>query len=309
MKSGDFMSLKYIFNGYFRSGTTIIWEIIKTSNPDYKVFYEPFHDYLVERIKESIDKKNSVIVDNLHKKILWEEYVAEGEKFIENLEEKGFKNQIFPKNISDIYEYLNIYDSMDSNIILQTNRLHFHFQDVLKHYDLKAFHIIRNPLDIYNSIMNIYSRSSKLKHLIKKIIYPFIGFPNPKTRAFKVDQRINFIYENYNIPNYWDDKSLKQEILNDPFKANLLSWILCNYFLIKNNYKNGVQFIVYEDLINNPRKIKKIVEKNSYLKFNIEKINTQNKSLDIYKEKKVLDTVKQLNLIDEYNLILDNIID
>ena len=40
------MAIKILINGFFRSGTTLIWSILKDCNPKYLVLYEPFHPSL-----------------------------------------------------------------------------------------------------------------------------------------------------------------------------------------------------------------------------------------------------------------------
>ncbi len=41
--------LKFVFNGYYRSGTTLIYRIMELSNPEALVLYEPLNPRLPVR--------------------------------------------------------------------------------------------------------------------------------------------------------------------------------------------------------------------------------------------------------------------
>lgn len=296
------MSIKYIFNGYYRSGTTLIWDILKKSNPNYLVFYEPLHPDLFKKI--NYNRKHGFGKDRLHEKNLWEEYSKPKNNFISKLK-SSFYNGNYPNSYNELKKYLDQFDILSSNTILQTNRLHFFTDYVIQDYKPNFIYIIRNPINVYSSLMNIY----KNKGIIKNIFVGFFLFLrngyNSKSKVFSIDQTLEYIYSKYKIPKFFGNNKEKYELLNTPFKAHLVSWVLCNYIGLKESDINTQNLIVYEDLINNPDNIKKRIESNFSLSFNISNVKTEKSNLNIYKSDKIIRSVEELNLLQEYNYILN----
>ena len=61
------MPINIVINGYFRSGTTYFWNLLR-ANVKFPVFYEPLHPQL------SLFINRSQGVDETHGMSLWEEY-------------------------------------------------------------------------------------------------------------------------------------------------------------------------------------------------------------------------------------------
>jgi hypothetical protein len=82
------MAVKLIVNGYFRSGTSIIWKILKESNLDYTVYYEPCHESLFEKkIKKSGAKIVIVLLGEVDTGfVIW------------------YRSEKYKTNVSDMYQ-------------------------------------------------------------------------------------------------------------------------------------------------------------------------------------------------------------
>jgi len=301
------MALRYIFNGYYRSGTTLIWEILKESNTDFTVFYEPLHPNLIDKIRHFSNNRDKL--DSLHGKRLWNEYIIQGDTFIDNLDEKQvFRKYMYPKNKQELFNYLDIYDNLSGNIILQTNRLHFYLDDIVEKYNIKAFHIIRNPFDVYSSLIQIYkNKRSSFKHFVLNFYHYLKYRYTPKLNFWGVKRSVDFIYENFKIPGYWQETKIKKHILNDSFKMHLLNWILCNYLALNKNQNFNFKLILYEDLIKNKAEVQKKIEKYTDLLFDTRRVKEYKKVEYKYQDLTLYKIVNSIGMNREYNYILEKI--
>lgn len=300
------MGFKYVFNGYFRSGTTLIWSILQKSNPDYKVFYEPLHFRLVQNINNFREKNGNFKTDPLHDKALWKEYVQEGEKFIKKLKDnKCLEKDLYPASKEELFKYIDIYEGLEKKLILQTNRLHFHLKSIAQRYEPKIFHIIRNPIDVYDSLMRIYDNKKGIKYFFRKLGHFIKKGYSKRSVEFRVDERIDYVYQNYGKPRYWGKIFSKYQIFKTPFKTHLLSWLLNNYYALKEKEELGIKIIPYEQLVSSPECIKQKVETNTDLNFNINEVMRKDICLDRYKAPKIMNVIKDLNMEKEYEFILE----
>ena len=302
MRLGDrYVPIRYIFNGYFRSGTTLLWDILKISNPSICVFYEPLHQNLVNLVKKYRKTRSS---DNLHGRKLWEEYLLQGEKFINDLSEKNiFRQSIYPFSLDELVNYLDVFNNIDTDTVLQANRLHFYLDEITNHYKTTSFHVLRSPARVYESLMAIYKQKHKIVNAeLINILLWLKNFHTPKSDVFSIKKGINYAYIRHKSPYYWSDNKARSIILSDPFKSHVLSWILCNYYACKNENTN---VFLYENLITYPEMIEKMIESKTGLIFDVSSVNK--KEVDLkheYMDANLVNTVNNLDLIDEYNFIL-----
>ena len=219
------MPINYIFNGYYRSGTTGIWNILRSCNREYVVFYEPLHPQL-EKILS--DYKAGRKIDKVHGKDLWAEYFEHGDAFLRTRNNlHTFSKHTFPENNEQLFKYLDLFHNLAKPVILQPNRLHFHLGAVAERYGCKVFHVIRNPVDVYNSlIQNFYNRR---RITLMKLASYVKNRHTPKSNVLKIKHNIEFAYNKYKMPSYWGDKSNRIEILRRPFVTLVLSWIVSNF--------------------------------------------------------------------------------
>ncbi|MFK7779650.1 MAG: sulfotransferase domain-containing protein [Candidatus Gracilibacteria bacterium] len=286
------MALKLIVNGYFRSGTSIVWKILKDSNNDYTVFYEPCHEALFDLVSDyekSSNKKNT-----LHGMDIWEEYTKNPDFFnkLRFIHPNILKP--VPVNYSKIKNYVNAFNELDENTILQTNRWHLFLDFLGKDFDCEIIHIIRNPIDVYNSIIN---KAFEKNQYIKKIIY--------KNRSFNINiwyQELSKFY-----PELYQNRLYNSKYnLLFPFEMFIVVWVLTNYYaLLKLNKRN---IIIYEKLLYSPDEYKKKIEKLGF-KFEYKKILKENKKEiekweQIENNKEIKHIVKKFCLQDKYDFIV-----
>ncbi len=270
------MGIKIVVNGYFRSGTSFIWNFLKKSLPnDFICFYEPLQLEIATAIQR---EKTNKTKDKLINQFLWQEYINLGEyqlhKLLRNHPSATNDGILNEKALEGYFDEIN---KLYSNILLQPNRLHFFLDFFKKRYNSKIIHVVRHPLDVYLSIINVdktiyenSKRKNKIKYYLGRVIKKV---PSIRTRLgeFEVEKDYLWIRRHVGLP-YIQQDSWKMKYLNyqSYFEKMIIVWIFANYYAIKTiNEENGY-LLVYEELIKEPSKVAKDLEK--YLEIKIEQI-------------------------------------
>lgn len=287
------MAIEVIVNGFYRSGTTMIWDILKKSNINKKIFYEPLNPYLMYYIKlEAFSHKPNP----LHNMLLFQEYIETGPRLIEKISSKQpMFNQAFPEDRNKLFEYLDIFQDVD-NSILQVNRLHFHLTDIHNLYNAKLIHIIRNPFDVYKSIVvdfykNHYHSKWKLKYFIQYKLRKkyYLHFDH-----FDIRTMYEFIQKKYG---YGIDSLIA--IDDDSFKYFLVDWIVCNYYAMRSIEEARGLLLTYEEIIVDSEKALNKIYQYTNLKVDGSDINNKHKYMYDYKKKYDLSKYTRNSMLDE----------
>ncbi len=298
MKNDD----KYLFNGYYRSGTTIVWDILKNSNPKWTVFYEPLNP------RKGSRKNYKKYKHKLHQQVLWEEYIKQGEDFVEKLVKYyPFENGIpYCRNTKLFKKYIDQFFKNDNKLILQSNRAFFHLDILKSDYGFKSFHIIRNPINVYKSFKKIYKKRNFLKKIKKYLYYLKTGI-HPLSKMWRFEELIEASFRKHSLPLYWNNDNYKKKLYKDPFKIILLGWIVSNYSSFKLERNDEIKILPYEVIVSNPIRIKTFVQQNSNLYFNTNMIKKRNSDIKMYKKRKVMKAAKKLKMKTEYEFILSKL--
>jgi hypothetical protein len=281
------MAVKYIFDGYYRSGTTAIWENLKMNNPSYTIYYEPFHPSLRRKISER-EK-----VDRIHKKELWREYeYLSGDKGYLKIIDKLRHKKKYPEDF--LKAYLSYYKGKS---ILQTNRLCFSYKDIKRiNKDIEIIFIVRNPLDVSRSLYN-YFIDKNISQFVQRLYYLKNGYPIFNS-VFNIISNIEISYETSGFPKKWSDSNFRRYVLNNFNYLVSLSWLSSCRYAIKSNKISKI--MVYENLVkgNNLIKFKDLTIDSSSIKNN-------------YSEKSMYDSCfrifKNLELNREYKEVYEAI--
>ncbi|WP_179344634.1 sulfotransferase domain-containing protein [Winogradskyella ursingii] len=235
------MPIKLIVNGYYRSGTTFFWGLLKSSIlENYKVFYEPLNPYLAQFINKEKGKKS-----DLHNVELWNEYINLGETELKllllrhpNKDNKGINGFV------QLLDYINQFNNQEEEICLQTNRLHFHLDIIKKQFNNKNVHIIRHPLDVYNSMVKVSKMSTNIfKKTIKAMFFS-------KTLFFSLNSELTWINNSLGKPNL-NIGSWKDRLLMTNFEKFTIVYTLSNYHALKSIELQSDLFLCYEYLMIN----------------------------------------------------------
>lgn len=240
------MPIRLVVNGFFRSGTSIVWSILRESNPDHDVFYEPCHGDLLRRIEEF---RRCGKVDPIHAMCLWEEYLRTP-GLIERLRTVHPNvGRTFPENLTSLIPYVQEYHALPRRSVLQTNRWHFFLEGVHRETGCGVVHLVRNPFDIYRSIKRAYlTTGDSLDRTTKHLLW--WALPG---RAFQIREMADYITPRYALPpqTVGVRGAIRNRMLST-WKQFVLVWVITNYEAIRQTDRTGNLVTCYETLLQAP---------------------------------------------------------
>ncbi len=276
------MSIKGFFNGYYRSGTSAIWDSVRKESSIH-FYYEPLNK---KRISENIyDTPQN---NKLHDLYLWEEY----HKMDDNL-----KTQLLIKmkalnlyNKESVNDLFSFYDSFDDDVYMQTNRLDFIPQDSYNTF----IHIVRNFEDVYSSFLNIFSKRyfgiyKKFKKIKHRLFNPYLFSEMWNIKEY-VEKNID-IFPEFN-------SALK--LSNREY--HFLSWLIFNYKICcLEKCKN---IIIYESVVQNNHILNSIIKDAWGIDIIINSIKNNESCIDDFYLSETVELSRKLNLYDRYQSLL-----
>ena len=293
------MAIKILINGYYRSGTTMLFHQVNNALPANSVgFYEPCYPLLGLVVRNEDSSK----IRNLHGSTLWKSYQDLPEQIFDdvlrnhpNPDKKGIQND------QALIEYLNIYHNMSSDSFLQTNRYHLFLSVIKNEFEPITIHVIRHPLNVFASIKKAYSgNATGIKALVKKIKLLFDAgdfFGNKSEFAYLLQRtgKPSSIYQNWNLKYIFKPTFFERIIVN---------WTISNYAALKAIEKNGNKLVVYEELVSKPSEV--FAELSETLGFIVsapDKIKNTKEEISKEASIKLLHTLRKFNLESEFEYI------
>lgn len=301
------MPIEFVFNGYYRSGTTVMYKIIRESNSrsnfETLTFCEPLHPLLFNEINNN----NAKI---LHGFDPWDAYRTQ---YFKNIEEayklyhtklrKKYGEDIIPFDLNEVKPLFNLLHQLNIDVILQPNRCHFILKHIAKKYDCKFIHIIRNPIDCWigqtlEPLARRIGRYKLIYNIRKLFIGRFVLTSYLPTRSWIKGFYIN---SNYNIiQNIFKFEINTQDILD----KMLVVWTYCNYHAFKQAEECDKGMVVYyEQVTKEPEKWFKIMSDFSGVNFDLKyaKILKPRITKDEKLRKHFVERLERLGLIDMVN--------
>ena len=135
--------IELVMNAFPRTGSTILWRMVKEERPDALHLYEPLHDKLFILLDDEGDKSSV-----LHGVPLWEDYFKVDTKTVHELRLKHCDCTNLLR-LQEIQRYLDAVDAIPQRLILQPNRMHY-----ILRYDCKVLHLT-SPTTILKSTLPI----------------------------------------------------------------------------------------------------------------------------------------------------------
>ena len=225
--------IKFIVNGYYRSGTTYLYEEIKSSNNQLGVFYEPTSHSL----SSFMFRKNGNF--KMHSKYKYDMVGSAYKKLDIDCQLQLLRNNPFIGNLDlptdiQVKSYLELFQTLDFDCVLQTNNLHFHLGYIANELDIPIVHLVRDPIDVWKSVLAVpKNRSSKSKDIIKSLINLF-NYNLP----FNLSTEYEYIQKRFN-PVDADNRSWKSKLgLRPAFEVFVKVWIESNYQAVKHCVNN-----------------------------------------------------------------------
>jgi hypothetical protein len=291
------MPVVAIFDGFFRSGTTLVWNILKQSNPECLVFYEPLKPTLFAEIEAY-----RATVHPLHQLRLFDEYHRCGPGFIHQLQ-NAHKRYYRNRSAENLCRYLALFQALPDRVVLQTNRLGPYFPEVAAALKPQLYFLIRNLEDVLRSmttfIDTVYTRQEKSwKQRISRGLCRLRNI-HPEAMRFGGLPLIECIHDRFGIPRQWTDRAYRRSIARDPLRTFVLAWVLYNYTAFRSlNRLQGL--FVYEDLVRDPERFQDCLRD---LRLNTGQVRKQPLNLDQYVSNSYSDVVRHLGVQEEYDCI------
>ena len=292
------MPVVAVFDGFFRSGTTLVWNILKRSNPDCLVFYEPLKPTLPAEIEAYKTKAHP-----LHKLRLFDEYHSCGPAFIRRVQD-ALKRYYRHKTPEALCSYLALYHELPGRVVLQTNRLAPFFPEVAAALDAQLYFLIRNPEDVLRSmttfIETVYAGTEKTwKQRISRGLCRLRNI-HPEAMRFGGLPLIECIHARHGIPRQWGSRAYRRSIARDPLRTFVLDWVLYNYTAFQSfNTLQGL--FVYEDLVRAPERYQDCLRD---LRLDTGLVRKQPLDFDKYLSNSYCDLVRRLGVQEEYDAVV-----
>ncbi len=296
--------IKFILNGYFRSGTTLLWKIMRDSNPDMYVFCEPLHNDLFNAMH-----REQVLNQYGHGYSTTSEYIALGEEFLTRVRQSHplLGTDVYTYKVDEVVKYLNIYDSLDKPVILQPDRMHFLLSDIADVFDCKVAHIIRHPLEVFLSVM---FSSPKLKTVRKLTgIDPCFLRLLHNSNPFFLEEQYDFICRYFGL----------LQTLNTPYgkyiypkryylERFIICWTISNWYAVNEIDKANGLIVRYEDIVSRSEDTFQTLEEYSGVKFNPMNAKINTNSIKKYKNSDVsrcLFLAEKVGVLEKYRYLME----
>jgi len=237
------MSVRYILNGEYRTGTTILYKIIKDSNPSVIPIYEPTVYIMPDHFKRILQENRRGT--NLHGFDPYEYLTLlniDELKILEDLYNNlkwDFSKLFNPKIVIEFIKALNEEGKRD--YFIQPNNWHFILASVSNKFNIPYTHIIRNPIDQWISYVKptVKTPPDITLQIMKN------GIDNPRFKE------MFFLWVEY--PAIAKRFGIQTEE-RDVFGQFLIYYTICNlYAYIQSENNELAQIIYYEDLCTDPK--------------------------------------------------------
>jgi len=239
------MAVKWIINGYFRSGTTFLWERFRSAaDGNVLCLYEPLHPDLPGFIENRGRDESG---RRLHQLELWSDYLriqpARLKRILSchpNLSARCcWRNE-------ELAAYFREFHTLDKDVMIQCNRLHFDIQCVAELTGARIVHVVRNPVEVFHSIRHVYfTVRGPCRGLVRRIAYPFRGKYAFETAAWVNRARSEFSHT------FTEAETCRPGL----FPAFVLAWVSANYAAVQSLFPGRGMVCAYEELFLQPLRL------------------------------------------------------
>lgn len=219
--------IKFVMNAFPRTGSTIVYWMLKAGEPDAILLYEPMHDKLFRLIND----EGSV----MHGGSIWDGYNKVDPNILNEMWLKH-KDATNLHRFTECEPYMDVINSIEGDVILQPNRLQFVLKDMAKKYNCKVAHLCREPADCFLSFAEIFAMYGKdLTKNYNWWIENITGFVDffqnqyqaiaekfhaPRVTEFMDQWLVVYTYENYFAAQQADGKNVMMIFFEDIVKGN-----------------------------------------------------------------------------------------
>lgn len=253
------MAVRLILNGFFRSGTTMLWSGIRADNPGLLAFYEPFNDRLIRSVEAY---RRTGEAHWSHGEHLWQDYLA----VPGCLDSICTANQgalgALPSGTQAV-SIIRRFHSLGRDCIVKDNRLQFVVGDLVEALGCPVAHIVRNPLTVYRSMQAFYRRDgAKGIVVLKRLLGPVISH-----RAFNLHGMYRCIRARAGRSGNAARFPPLAAMWMRPFDVFLVVWAVSNSHAVLAVARHGGLVMEYGHLLTHGEEFRGELERRSGLRF------------------------------------------
>ena len=235
-----------VINGYYRTGTSIVWWILQQSNPETIILYEPHSVGLHNDFRTF--NPNADFVNPLHGMPIYKPYFMVSEEVRRKFLETAKPKPVYTKDdFEDAVKTVEMFNDIDKRVIVQSNQLHPILHEFAEYFDCNYIHIVRDPAEV------LYSHAgspSKLKRRIQQFLVSF-------TPNYMINKWINHggRYGKFEL-RYMMEVAKKLGYLNsggDLLEKFVRMYVNYNYHVLENLDRKRGTIVKFEDLVRNPK--------------------------------------------------------
>ena len=158
--------IKGVINGYYRTGTSIVWWILQQSNPDKIILYEPHSCGLHDELRAFNPNANTV--NPLHGMPIYKPYFQVPKDVREKFLIRARPCPIYTKvDLQDAIETVEMFHEIDADVYIQSNQLHLILNEFCEYFDCNYIHIVRDPAEV---LFSHAGSPSKLKQMLQELL-------------------------------------------------------------------------------------------------------------------------------------------
>ena len=238
--------IRGVINGYYRTGTSIVWWILQQSNPETIILYEPHSVGLHNDFRTF--NPNADFVNPLHGMPIYKPYFMVSDEVRRKFLETAKPKPVYTKDdFEDAIKTVEMFNDIDKRVIVQSNQLHPILHEFAEYFDCNYIHIVRDPAEV------LYSHAgspSKLKRRIQQFLVSF-------TPNYMINKWINHggRYGKFEL-RYMMEVAKKLGYLNsggDLLEKFVRMYVNYNYHVLENLDEKRGKVVKFEDLVKNPK--------------------------------------------------------
>ena len=245
------MAIIGFLNGYYRTGTTIVWWILQQSNPDIVILYEPHSVGLYNEFRTLNPQPDTV--NPLHRLPIYKPYFMVEPEIKEEYHRNVRPKPVYTKeDFEDAVESIEMFDKSKKRIVIQSNQLHLILNDIAEYFDCNYIHMVRDPAEI------LYSHAespSKLKAKIQQILITHLT-------NFMISKWMNHGKTGKFEIRYTMSVARKLGWINggDLLEKFVKMYVNYNYHVLENLSKRG-KIVRFEDLVRSEKLFRRVFQK------------------------------------------------
>jgi len=247
-----------VINGYYRTGTSVVWWILQQSNPETIILYEPHSVGLHNDFKHL--KPTAYTVNPLHGMPIYKPYFMVSGEVRKTFLETARPKPVYTKDdFEDAVKTVEMFHGINKRVVVQSNQLHPILREFAEHFDCNYVHLVRDPAEV------LYSHTgspSKFKRKLQRFLLTHA--PNYMIRKW-----MNVAtYGKFELK-YMLETAKKLGFVNssgDLLEKFVRMYVNYNYHVLENLDRKRGLIIRFEDLVKLPELHMKLFERHLKLK-------------------------------------------